>query len=299
MLYVVAGNKNEFVHYMRTKCLEPTQTRYVSDSDTLRGMTELNGVFIGSAWARSDISIILANINLIRRRNKKPIITLDSIKPKPRTDEYNTTPHSGLIVAISTATTTSYFATINNVAQGYGSFVSLTQRNNTYYYKFSDTRQAATFKAFVNGSFYDDYEEPFNPTPEFEDQVKHFKTISGSMGTVSKDPWKDAGIIATTIAPSYASSATTIAPSYASSTTSIGTSAAIQQRFIVSVPYAPATSTTMLDKELFDTLSAAKTYGSYVTNTWNKNTNNYEFIFMNVSHAAAFSALNDGIVTIQ
>lgn len=184
MIHVVAKDMREYNGFLATKP-SSTDYRYVHTIDSLRGLSDIEGLFIGTCYDRPDFSTILNMINTMRHRNDKSIIHIDQVSHLSSrikldtmiADECNTTPHSGLTVAVS--------------------------------------------------------------------------------------------------------------------------SAASSQRFIVSVPYAPATSTTMLDKELFDMLTVAKTYGSYTTNVWNKYTSNYEFIFTNVSHAATFSADTNGVVTIQ
>ena len=81
MLYIVAGNNNEYRNWVaQQKTFHPSETRYVSNADQLRGMSTLEGRFIGTCYDRSDIVDIVTCINVIRSRTKKPIVLLESLR---------------------------------------------------------------------------------------------------------------------------------------------------------------------------------------------------------------------------
>ena len=81
MLYIVAGNNNEYRNWVaEQKTFHPSKTRYVSNVDQLRGMSTLEGRFIGTCYDRSDIVEIVNHINVIRSRTTKPIIKLESLR---------------------------------------------------------------------------------------------------------------------------------------------------------------------------------------------------------------------------
>lgn len=81
MLYIVAGNNNEYRNWVaEQKTFHPSETRYVSNADQLRGMSTLEGRFIGTCYDRSDIVDIVTCINVIRSRTKKPIVLLESLR---------------------------------------------------------------------------------------------------------------------------------------------------------------------------------------------------------------------------
>lgn len=80
MLYIVAGNNNEYrdwVFWQTT--IHVSETRYVSNADQLRGMSTIEGRFIGTCFDRPDISQIVNHINVIRSRTAKPIIKMESL----------------------------------------------------------------------------------------------------------------------------------------------------------------------------------------------------------------------------
>ena len=81
MIYIVAGNNNEYRNWVaQQKTFHPSETRYVSNADQLRGMSTLEGRFIGTCYDRSDIVDIVTRINVIRSRTKKPIVLLESLR---------------------------------------------------------------------------------------------------------------------------------------------------------------------------------------------------------------------------
>ena len=80
MLYIVAGNNNEYrdwVFWQTT--IHVSETCYVSNADQLRGMSSIEGRFIGTCFDRPDISQIVNHINVIRSRSAKPIIKMESL----------------------------------------------------------------------------------------------------------------------------------------------------------------------------------------------------------------------------
>jgi hypothetical protein len=81
IIYIVAGNYREFVDYIRKKQWEFVKTpilpvgevvpeyRYVYGVDTLRGLSTIKGVYIGTWRMRKDIEAIQEYINIIKSRN--------------------------------------------------------------------------------------------------------------------------------------------------------------------------------------------------------------------------------------
>ncbi len=81
IIYIVAGNYREFVDYIRKKQWEFVKTpilpggevvpeyRYVYGVDTLRGLSTIKGVYIGTWRNRKDIGEILTMINIIKSKN--------------------------------------------------------------------------------------------------------------------------------------------------------------------------------------------------------------------------------------
>ncbi len=81
IIYIVAGNYREFADYTRKKQWEFVKTpilpggevvpeyRYVYGVDTLRGLSTIKGVYIGTWRMRKDIEAIQECINIIKSRN--------------------------------------------------------------------------------------------------------------------------------------------------------------------------------------------------------------------------------------
>jgi hypothetical protein len=81
IIYIVAGNYREFADYTRKKQWEfmnasttsvgdiMPEYRYVYGVDTLRGLSTIKGVYIGTWRMRKDIEAIQEYINIIKSRN--------------------------------------------------------------------------------------------------------------------------------------------------------------------------------------------------------------------------------------
>jgi hypothetical protein len=72
-IFVVAGNYSEYVSYTHKKSKSEAQFhereyRYVSSVNSIRGLSEIEGVFIGTWKSRSDISEIQDHIKIIKSR---------------------------------------------------------------------------------------------------------------------------------------------------------------------------------------------------------------------------------------
>lgn len=74
MFHVVAGNHQEYLHWLTTTKCNRIDCVYVADVQTLRGLLTINGLFIGTAYDRQDIGNILEQINTIRARMGKTYI---------------------------------------------------------------------------------------------------------------------------------------------------------------------------------------------------------------------------------
>lgn len=80
MLYIVAGNNNEYRNWVaQQKTFHSSKTRYVSNADQLRGLSNIEGRFIGTCYDRPDIVEIVIHINVIRSKTTKPTIKLESL----------------------------------------------------------------------------------------------------------------------------------------------------------------------------------------------------------------------------
>ena len=66
--YVVAGNWNEFINYTKNRVDDDTMYIYVSGIDSIRGLDEISGVFIGTFQNRPDIVDIRNTILSIKSR---------------------------------------------------------------------------------------------------------------------------------------------------------------------------------------------------------------------------------------
>ena len=81
MIYIVAGNNNEYRNWVaQQKMFHPSKIRYVSNADQLRGLSNIEGRFIGTCYDRPDIVEIVIHINVIRSKTTKPIIKLESLR---------------------------------------------------------------------------------------------------------------------------------------------------------------------------------------------------------------------------
>lgn len=101
MLYVVAGTSREYTHWtLNQKTIRVSETRYVNNADQLRGLSDIEGRFIGTCYDRPDISQIVDMINMIRSKTGKLMIKLESLRHLTR---YQTTDHSFLITTTTTS----------------------------------------------------------------------------------------------------------------------------------------------------------------------------------------------------
>lgn len=74
--YIVAGNYNEYQAYVRRKTRDQVYYKYVSGVDRIRGLSEIDGYYIGTFYQRPDIEDIKEHINIIKSKQK-----IDEIKP--------------------------------------------------------------------------------------------------------------------------------------------------------------------------------------------------------------------------
>lgn len=74
--YIVAGNYNEYQAYVKRKTRDQVYYKYVSGVDRIRGLSEIDGCYIGTYDQRPDIEDIKALITIIKSKQK-----IDEIKP--------------------------------------------------------------------------------------------------------------------------------------------------------------------------------------------------------------------------
>jgi len=71
MIYVIAGNSNEYHSYIRTKNNSIESYRYVRDEDSIRGIENPDGVLIGSWRKRKDIKVLMVALLVSMKDPKK------------------------------------------------------------------------------------------------------------------------------------------------------------------------------------------------------------------------------------
>jgi len=69
MKYVIAGNGMQYQHYIRSNRLSGLDYRYVSGIDSIRGLSDISGVFTGTWRDREDIIDIINQIIIIKSRH--------------------------------------------------------------------------------------------------------------------------------------------------------------------------------------------------------------------------------------
>jgi len=74
--YIVAGNYNEYQAYVKRKTRDQVYYKYVSGVDRIRGLSEIDGYYIGTFYQRPDIEDIKVAITTIKSKQK-----IDEIKP--------------------------------------------------------------------------------------------------------------------------------------------------------------------------------------------------------------------------
>lgn len=67
--YVIAGNCMQYQQYTRSNRLSGLEYRYVSDINSIRGLSDISGVFYGTWRDREDIMDIINQIIIIKSRN--------------------------------------------------------------------------------------------------------------------------------------------------------------------------------------------------------------------------------------
>lgn len=67
--YVIAGNVMQYNNYVRSNRLYLLDRRYVSGVDSIRGLSDISGVFIGTWYDREDIMDIINQIIIIKSRH--------------------------------------------------------------------------------------------------------------------------------------------------------------------------------------------------------------------------------------
>lgn len=81
IIWIVAGNANEFHSYVRRKMSlghNPNNFKFVYSVSTLRGLNNIKGFYIGNYKSRSDIDEIILAIQ-IRKSYEIPIGVVDRI----------------------------------------------------------------------------------------------------------------------------------------------------------------------------------------------------------------------------
>lgn len=70
--YVVSGTYQEYVNHIKKNGYNPAEYKYVSEPFQLRGISEIDGFYIGTYEQRSDIDAIRAFIAIthIKSQNK-------------------------------------------------------------------------------------------------------------------------------------------------------------------------------------------------------------------------------------
>lgn len=67
--YIIAGNYNEFRLYVRDHYFDGIIYKFVSHPDSLRGLSDISGVFIGTWYKNINIANILEQIYIIKTKN--------------------------------------------------------------------------------------------------------------------------------------------------------------------------------------------------------------------------------------
>ena len=62
--WVVAGNSEEYMRWITANGHDRMEWRYVSTDDVLRGHTDPHGIFIGTYYMRTDIRLILMQLQI-------------------------------------------------------------------------------------------------------------------------------------------------------------------------------------------------------------------------------------------
>lgn len=83
--YVIAGNVMQYNNYVRSNRLYLLDRRYVSGVDSIRGLSDISGVFTGTWRDREDIIDIINQIIIIKCKSG------DYVLPKEIQDFYKKT----------------------------------------------------------------------------------------------------------------------------------------------------------------------------------------------------------------
>ena len=76
--FAIAGNSNQFYDWMRKTNRSHTDWIYVSGPDTLKGISDPHGVFIGTWYERPDMLEVIQTLrHCTRVRNEKLNIIMD------------------------------------------------------------------------------------------------------------------------------------------------------------------------------------------------------------------------------
>lgn len=73
--YIVAGNYNEYQAYVKRKPRIECYYKYVAGPLTLRGLSDIDGFYIGSYESRPDIEEIKSAIAIIKAKQKTDRVT--------------------------------------------------------------------------------------------------------------------------------------------------------------------------------------------------------------------------------
>jgi len=290
MLHVVSGNNIEFTNYVREKSLQPAQAKYVSNVDTLRGLNDITGVFIGTCYDRPDIASIVQCINIIRTRTAKPLIKLDSLRDMSSHSQIKGKSPTSLIVDEVQSWSQTNVPTPRHtvITQRYTINVRLGRGLREDHII---TAQAAKYNSYCNTESRTIFGETSYTFTSWED-AKHFANDTSPDSTFgvncSGAAWLDS-----TTKPYDTSTQRYINPYQLDANTA-------STVYTVSIPCTEAaTSTFIIPEYIQEALKHARSFSSYITNTWSKTTCCYQYLFTNSTEAASFAVTCNGCVTTQ
>ena len=70
MIYIVAGNYNEYTDYVYKNQDKDERYTYVYDVDNIRGLNSIKGFYIGTYYSRPDIEKIKEHIEIIKSHKR-------------------------------------------------------------------------------------------------------------------------------------------------------------------------------------------------------------------------------------
>lgn len=69
LIYVIAGSFEEYRVYVRDNNIDGVLYKYITHPDSLRGLSDISGVFIGTWYKNINIANILEQIYIIKTKN--------------------------------------------------------------------------------------------------------------------------------------------------------------------------------------------------------------------------------------